>query len=226
MQWVPKDRNENVQKRIVQLILFIVDSVCTKHMTGNLKLLCNFVEKYLGLNHNLFSVGQFWDADLEVAFWRSTCFVKDLHGNDLLTTDAHAPSQQELDLLFGPLYDEFFTAASSALTYVHAEENNDDQAEEDHLPVDEFTNPFCAPTPEVAESSSHNIDAKKLLEDVEKRFGRNTATKKTQRNLLKQQYENFIAQSLEMLDQTFDRLQNLVSQLELLEEKLTQEDVN
>ncbi|GKA67826.1 retrovirus-related pol polyprotein from transposon TNT 1-94 [Tanacetum coccineum] len=34
--------------RIVQLILFIVDSGCTKHMTGNLSLLCNFVEKYLG----------------------------------------------------------------------------------------------------------------------------------------------------------------------------------
>ncbi|GJY81911.1 retrovirus-related pol polyprotein from transposon TNT 1-94 [Tanacetum coccineum] len=33
---------------IVQLILFIVNSGCTKQMTGNLKLLCNFVEKYLG----------------------------------------------------------------------------------------------------------------------------------------------------------------------------------
>nr|GEW90234.1 hypothetical protein [Tanacetum cinerariifolium] len=33
---------------IVQLIIFIVDSGCTKHMTGNLKLLCNFVEKFLG----------------------------------------------------------------------------------------------------------------------------------------------------------------------------------
>nr|GEV88473.1 retrovirus-related Pol polyprotein from transposon TNT 1-94 [Tanacetum cinerariifolium] len=86
---------------IVQLILFIVDSGCMKHMAGNLKLLCNFVEKFLGtvrfgndqfalilgygylvqgnltinrvyyvegLNHNLFSVGQFCDADLEVAF--------------------------------------------------------------------------------------------------------------------------------------------------------------
>ncbi|GJT01991.1 retrovirus-related pol polyprotein from transposon TNT 1-94 [Tanacetum coccineum] len=38
-----------------------------------------------GLNHNLFSVGQFCDADLEVAFWKSTCFVKDLQGIDLLT---------------------------------------------------------------------------------------------------------------------------------------------
>nr|GEU59627.1 hypothetical protein [Tanacetum cinerariifolium] len=40
-----------------------------------------------GLNHNLFSVGQFCDADLEVAFRKSTCFVKDLQGNDLLTSN-------------------------------------------------------------------------------------------------------------------------------------------
>nr|GFC71477.1 retrovirus-related Pol polyprotein from transposon TNT 1-94 [Tanacetum cinerariifolium] len=38
-----------------------------------------------GLNHNLFSVGQFCDADLEVAFRKSTCFIRDLKGNDLLT---------------------------------------------------------------------------------------------------------------------------------------------
>nr|GFD35666.1 hypothetical protein [Tanacetum cinerariifolium] len=38
-------------------------------------------------------------------------------------------------------------------------------------------------------------DAKKLLEDVEKRFGGNAATKNTQMNLLNQQYENFTAQS-------------------------------
>ncbi|GJX73394.1 ribonuclease H-like domain-containing protein [Tanacetum coccineum] len=47
----------------------------------------------------------------------------------------------------------------------------------------------------------------------------NAATRKTQRNLLKQ-YENFTTPSSEMLDQTFDRLQKLVSQLELLDEKL------
>nr|GEU69753.1 hypothetical protein [Tanacetum cinerariifolium] len=38
---------EKIQK-IVQLILFIVNSGCMKHMTGNLKLLWNFIEKYLG----------------------------------------------------------------------------------------------------------------------------------------------------------------------------------
>nr|GEU96387.1 retrovirus-related Pol polyprotein from transposon TNT 1-94 [Tanacetum cinerariifolium] len=108
---------QNCKEQIVQLILFIVDSGCTKHMTGNLKLLCNFVEKFMGtvrfgndqfapilgygdlvqenvtinrvyyvegLNHNLFSVGQFCDANLEVAFRKSTCFVRDLQGNDLL----------------------------------------------------------------------------------------------------------------------------------------------
>nr|GEU45636.1 ribonuclease H-like domain-containing protein [Tanacetum cinerariifolium] len=43
-------------------------------------------------------------------------------------------------------------------------------------------------------------DVKKLLEVVENRFCRNAAIKKTQRNLLKQQYENFTAPSSEMFD--------------------------
>ncbi|GKA08946.1 retrovirus-related pol polyprotein from transposon TNT 1-94 [Tanacetum coccineum] len=53
-----------------------------------------------GLNHNLFSVGQFCDADLEVAFRKSTCFVRDLQGNDLLTgnrgSDLYTISLQEI----------------------------------------------------------------------------------------------------------------------------------
>ncbi|GJX26879.1 retrovirus-related pol polyprotein from transposon TNT 1-94 [Tanacetum coccineum] len=69
-------------------------------------------------------------------------------------------------------------------------------------------------------------DAKSLLQAVEKRFGGNAATKKTQRNLLKQQYENFTASSSEVLDQTFDRLQKLISQLEIHGESISQEDVN
>nr|GFB44541.1 integrase, catalytic region, zinc finger, CCHC-type, peptidase aspartic, catalytic [Tanacetum cinerariifolium] len=105
-------------------------------MTGNLKLLINFVEKFLGtvkfgndqiapilgygdlvqgaitikrvyyvegLNHNLFSVVQFCDADLDVAFRKSTCFIHDLKGNDLLsegiqhqTSAARTPEQTAL----------------------------------------------------------------------------------------------------------------------------------
>ncbi|GJR87814.1 retrovirus-related pol polyprotein from transposon TNT 1-94 [Tanacetum coccineum] len=52
-----------------------------------------------GLNHNLFSVGQFCDADMEVAFWKSTCYIRDLKGNDLLTgsrgTDLYSITLQD-----------------------------------------------------------------------------------------------------------------------------------
>nr|GEV23532.1 hypothetical protein [Tanacetum cinerariifolium] len=104
--------------QLVEIVLFIVDSGCSKYMMGNLKLLINFMKKFLGtvkfrndqvapilgygdlvqgaitikrvyyvegLNHNLFSVGQFFYADLEVAFRKSTCYIRDLKGNDLLT---------------------------------------------------------------------------------------------------------------------------------------------
>nr|GEY57987.1 hypothetical protein [Tanacetum cinerariifolium] len=84
-KWKPKSGKENVNPNLVEIVLFIVDSGCSKHMTGNIKILINFVEKFLGLNHNLFFVGQFCDADLEVAFWKSTCYIRDLKENDLLT---------------------------------------------------------------------------------------------------------------------------------------------
>ncbi|GJU39548.1 retrovirus-related pol polyprotein from transposon TNT 1-94 [Tanacetum coccineum] len=131
---VKKPRNiiRKLYEQLVDIILFIVDSGCSKHMTGNLKLLTNFVEKFLGtvkfgndqiapilgygdlvqgtitikrvyyvegLNHNLFSVGQFCDADLEVAFRKSTCYIRDLKGNDLLTgsrgTDLYSITLQD-----------------------------------------------------------------------------------------------------------------------------------
>ncbi|GJX03996.1 hypothetical protein Tco_0189912 [Tanacetum coccineum] len=38
-----------------------------------------------GLEHNLFFVGQFYDSDLEVAFWKNTCFIQNLDGVDLLS---------------------------------------------------------------------------------------------------------------------------------------------
>nr|GEZ79595.1 hypothetical protein [Tanacetum cinerariifolium] len=74
--------------------------------------------------------------------------------------------------------------------------------------------------------SQEKVPLNLLLEAVEKRFSGNATTKKTQKNLLKQQYKKFTASNSEMLDQTFDRLQKLMSQLELLGEKLLQEDVN
>nr|GEZ39933.1 ribonuclease H-like domain-containing protein [Tanacetum cinerariifolium] len=73
--------------------------------------------------------------------------------------------------------------------------------------------------------SSHK-DAKTLMEDIKKRFGGNTETKKVQKTLLKQQYENFTGSSSESLDQIHDRLQKLISQLEILGVSLSQEDIN
>nr|GEW77233.1 retrovirus-related Pol polyprotein from transposon TNT 1-94 [Tanacetum cinerariifolium] len=105
---------------IVQICLWIIDSGCSKHMTGNRALLMNFMEKFLGtvrfgnnnfaviagygdvvigsmtikkvyyvegLGHNLLSVGQFCDKGLEVAFQKSTCFVRNEDGVNLLTGD-------------------------------------------------------------------------------------------------------------------------------------------
>nr|GEW36112.1 hypothetical protein [Tanacetum cinerariifolium] len=60
-------------------------------------------------------------------------------------------------------------------------------------------------------------DAKSLMEAIEKRFGGNTETKKVQKTLLKQQYENFSGSSSESLDQIYDRLQKLISQLKILD---------
>nr|GEW84395.1 hypothetical protein [Tanacetum cinerariifolium] len=69
-------------------------------------------------------------------------------------------------------------------------------------------------------------DVKTLMEAIEKRFGGNKETKKVQKTLLKQQYENFTSSSSESLDQIHDRLQKLISQLEILGETLSQEDIN
>ncbi|GJU04568.1 hypothetical protein Tco_1120998 [Tanacetum coccineum] len=57
-------------------------------------------------------------------------------------------------------------------------------------------------------------------------FRGNAATKKTQKNLLKQQYENFAASNIKVIEQTYERLQNLISQLEMHEiETLSLDDL-
>ncbi|GJS50749.1 retrovirus-related pol polyprotein from transposon TNT 1-94 [Tanacetum coccineum] len=63
-----------------------------------------------GLGHNLFSVGQFCDSDLEVAFRKHTCFVRDLDGVDLIkgsraprTSPGYGISPESLN--FGTLND-------------------------------------------------------------------------------------------------------------------------
>ncbi|GJT02343.1 ribonuclease H-like domain-containing protein [Tanacetum coccineum] len=69
-------------------------------------------------------------------------------------------------------------------------------------------------------------DAKTLFAAIQIRFGSNDATKKTQKTLLKKMYENFSAPSTESLDSIFNRLQKIVSQLAILGENISQEDLN
>nr|GEY26220.1 hypothetical protein [Tanacetum cinerariifolium] len=59
-----------------------------------------------------------------------------------------------------------------------------------------------------------------------KTFGGNEATKKTKKNLLKQQYGNFRAEGAEMLEQTFTRLQVIVGQLQFMGVEVEQDDLN
>ncbi|GKC71220.1 retrovirus-related pol polyprotein from transposon TNT 1-94, partial [Tanacetum coccineum] len=104
--------------KVVQIVLWYLDSGCSKHMIGDRSQLTNFVNKFLGtvkfgndhvvkilgygdyqignvtismvyyvegLGHNLFSVGQFCDSNLKVAFRQHTCFIRNLEGVYLLT---------------------------------------------------------------------------------------------------------------------------------------------
>ncbi|GJX28934.1 retrovirus-related pol polyprotein from transposon TNT 1-94 [Tanacetum coccineum] len=105
-------------RKVVQIVLWYLDSGCSKHMTEDSSQLTNFVNKFFGtvkfgndhvakilgygdyqignvtisrvyyvegLGHNLFSVGQFCDSNLEVAFRQHTYFIRNLEGVDLLT---------------------------------------------------------------------------------------------------------------------------------------------
>nr|GEX23467.1 hypothetical protein [Tanacetum cinerariifolium] len=69
-------------------------------------------------------------------------------------------------------------------------------------------------------------DAKTLFEAIQARFGCNDTKKKTQRTLLKQMYKNFNAPSTESLDSIFNMLQKIISQLVILGENISQEDLN
>ncbi|GJY80348.1 hypothetical protein Tco_0493099 [Tanacetum coccineum] len=69
-------------------------------------------------------------------------------------------------------------------------------------------------------------DAKSMFAAIETSLDGYAATKKTQKTLLKQQYENFSATSAKSLDSIFNRLQKIVSRLAILGVVIAQEDLN
>nr|GEY20896.1 copia protein [Tanacetum cinerariifolium] len=111
------DSSSRLKHIVVQIVLWYLDSDCSKHMTGDRSRLMNFMKKFIGtvrfgndhfgaimsygdyvignsvisrvyyvegLGHNLFSVGQFCDSDLEVAFRKHSCYVRDTDGVELI----------------------------------------------------------------------------------------------------------------------------------------------
>nr|GFB93049.1 ribonuclease H-like domain-containing protein [Tanacetum cinerariifolium] len=80
---------------IIRICLWIINSGCSKHMTviagyGDVVIGSMMIKKVFyveGLGQNLFSVGQFCDKGLEVAFRKSTCLVRNEDGVDLLIGD-------------------------------------------------------------------------------------------------------------------------------------------
>nr|GEW75596.1 hypothetical protein [Tanacetum cinerariifolium] len=146
-----------------------------------------------------------------------------------VSEDVHVPSQQELDILFGPLYDEFFnagsnpqdkqhttnipsTSAPSTLTNVHAEENTSNQVEEgEHLPDDKFTNPFYAPPQDVAESSSHNIvqTRRQIATDPEMWMYSLTVSTTTPKNIKEAMVDSAWIEAMQEELYLFDRLQGI-----------------
>ncbi|GJX34561.1 retrovirus-related pol polyprotein from transposon TNT 1-94 [Tanacetum coccineum] len=102
-KWKPKTSTVNVKPDLEEIILFIVNFGALKAhdgksqasnygdlIQGNVTIKRVYYVKWL--NHNLFSVGQLCDSDLEVAFRKSTCYICDLKGNDLLTGKAKRKS--------------------------------------------------------------------------------------------------------------------------------------
>ncbi|GJT70122.1 hypothetical protein Tco_1029408 [Tanacetum coccineum] len=69
-------------------------------------------------------------------------------------------------------------------------------------------------------------NAKTLWTAIKARFGGNEASKKMQKNLLKQQFETFTIGSREELDSAYERFQNILSMLELYDAKVSLEDAN
>nr|GFA62105.1 integrase, catalytic region, zinc finger, CCHC-type, peptidase aspartic, catalytic [Tanacetum cinerariifolium] len=62
--------NIELDHKVVQIILWYLDSGCSKHMTEDRSQLTDFVNKFL---------------DLKVAFCQHTCFIHNLEGVDMLT---------------------------------------------------------------------------------------------------------------------------------------------
>nr|GEX42206.1 hypothetical protein [Tanacetum cinerariifolium] len=72
----------NDRMNVVQIVLWYLDSGCSRHMTGDRLKVINYVEKFIGVRFG--NDQQFYDAGLEVAFRQQTCYIHNKDKVDLL----------------------------------------------------------------------------------------------------------------------------------------------
>nr|GEY38064.1 retrovirus-related Pol polyprotein from transposon TNT 1-94 [Tanacetum cinerariifolium] len=164
MQWVPKARNEIVQKKLS----FAID---------NASRITNVLKRTNSLGSNLSNVPSSSNSLADCTTNRSKGRLSLLHmdlcgpmrtasinGKKYIPVIIDDYSRYTWTLFLRSkdetpkVLKEFLMMIQRNLQAPVITENNDNQAEEEHLQDDEFTNPFCTPVQEVAESSSYNID--------------------------------------------------------------------
>nr|GEW17250.1 hypothetical protein [Tanacetum cinerariifolium] len=125
------------EAKVVQIVLWYLDSGCSKHMTGDRSRLKNFVKKFIRTvrfrnDHFGAIMGQFCNSDLEVTFRKHSCYVRDSDGVDLIKSIGPAstfltpgqissglvpnlvpaapyvpPTNKDLEISFQPVFDEY-----------------------------------------------------------------------------------------------------------------------
>nr|GEZ84848.1 integrase, catalytic region, zinc finger, CCHC-type, peptidase aspartic, catalytic [Tanacetum cinerariifolium] len=142
--WKPKSEKENVNPNLVEIVLFIVDSGCSKHMMGNLKLLINFVEKFLGTvkfgNDQIAPILRYEDLVQGAVTIKRVYYVKGLNHNLFSIVPTLAPTVLSSE------------NTNQAKTY----------ADNDQVTDDEFINIFSTPVQDQGETSSCHVDSSNM----------------------------------------------------------------
>nr|GEZ42983.1 Gag-Pol polyprotein [Tanacetum cinerariifolium] len=156
-KWKPKFGKENVNPNLIEIVLFIIDSGCSKHMTGNLKLLINFVEKFLG-------TVKFGNDQVAPILIYGDLFKSPIKRQaNVPQADRTVTTSNELDFLFSLMFDELLNGSSKVMskTSVVYAADATNQRQQLTTPLNNHTiaAPTCqVPTLEPTVISSENIN--------------------------------------------------------------------
>ncbi|GKA47252.1 hypothetical protein Tco_0740135 [Tanacetum coccineum] len=175
----------------------VIDSGCSRHMTGNMSYLTNYEEIDIGY----------------------VAFRGNLKGGKITRkcTIKTVPPEEPGKAVAGEAFAKKKGRTVSITTEDMQKRRNDVKARTTLL--------LALPDEHQLRFSKYD-NAKELWEAILKTFGGNEATKKTKKNQLKQQYGNFKAEGSETLEQTFNRLEAIMSHLEFMDVPIKKDDLN